>query len=216
MFAFALWDAVRQTLFCARDRLGKKPLYYFWDGKLFAFASEIKALLTHPSISTVFDESVLSEYLAFGFISDERTFFKGIKKLMPGHHLTLDLRAAAPPRIEKYWDVPRFGEFRQDYGCRSDQDWIRETGRRLEETVRMRLMADVPLGVFLSGGVDSGAIAALVSRMADGPVKTFSVGYREQQYSELSLAAETARIIEYDRAWAANRTQFPPLVMRRA
>jgi asparagine synthase (glutamine-hydrolysing) len=166
---------------------------------MFAFASEIKALLEHPAISTEFDESVLREYLVFGYISDERTFCRGTRKLMPAHHLTLDLRAASPePDIVSYWEVPRFGEHRQDYGCRSDQDWIRETRRRLEETVRMRLMSDVPLGLFLSGGVDSGAIAALVKRNADGPVKTFSVGYSETQYSELSLAAETARTIGTD------------------
>ncbi len=203
MFAFAIWDAARQTLFCARDRLGIKPLYYYWDGRLFAFASEIKALLDHPAISTEFDESVLGEYLGFGYISDERTFFRGIRKLMPAHHLTFKLDASngsgrSEPRIESYWDVPTSGEHRQDSGCRSDQDWIRETRRRLEETVRMRLMSDVPLGMFLSGGIDSGAMAALIKRMADGPVKTFSVGYREAQYSELSLAAETARTIGTD------------------
>jgi asparagine synthase (glutamine-hydrolysing) len=199
MFAFALWDQAKQTLFCARDRLGIKPFYYYWDGNLFAFASEIKALLENPAISAQFDESVLGEYLGFGYISDERTFFRGIRKLMPGHHLTLDLRCARPePKIESYWEIPQFGENRQDANCKSDQDWIRETRRRLEETVRMRLMSDVPLGMFLSGGIDSGAIAALIKRMADGPVKTFSVGYREARYSELSLAGETARTIGTD------------------
>ena len=199
MFAFAIWDAPKQTLFCARDRLGIKPLYYYWDGRLLAFASEIKALLDHPAIPTEFDESVLGEYLGFGYISDDRTFFRGIRKLMPAHHLRLDLRATRPePRIESYWEIPKHEENRQNIACRSDQDWVRETRRRLEETVRMRLMSDVPLGMFLSGGIDSGAIAALIKRMADGPGKTFSVGYREAQYSELSLAAETARAIGTD------------------
>ena len=196
MFAFAIWDASNKTLCCARDRLGIKPFYYYWDGRVFAFASEIKALLEHPAISTAFDESILPEYLGFGYVSGERTFFRGIRKLMPGHHLQLDLRDGRPDlKIERYWDVPRIGETRRAVECRTEEDWVRETRRRLEETVRMRLMSDVPLGVFLSGGVDSGAIAALVKRMADGPVKTFSVGYREAQFSELSEAAETARAI---------------------
>ena len=96
MFAFAIWDKDARKLFCARDRLGKKPFYYYWDGRTFAFASEIKALLEHPSISPQFEESLLPEYLAFGYVSDDRTLFRGIRKLMPGHHLTLDLAAASP------------------------------------------------------------------------------------------------------------------------
>src|SRR5579871_1354481 len=90
MFAFAIWDSENRKLFCARDRLGKKPLYYFWDGRLFAFASEIKALLAHPAISPKLEESLLPEYLAFGYVSEERTLFSGIRKLMPGHSLLLD------------------------------------------------------------------------------------------------------------------------------
>ncbi|HLJ47789.1 MAG TPA: asparagine synthase (glutamine-hydrolyzing) [Bryobacteraceae bacterium] len=191
MFAYAIWDAANRTLFCARDRLGIKPLYYFWDGRTFAFASETKALLAHPAISAEFEESLLPEYLGFGYVSEERTLFRNIRKLMPGHHLTLDVREPAPRlRIERYWDVP---EHREAGG--SAEDLIAETRRRLEETVRMRLMADVPLGMFLSGGVDSSAIAALIKRMTDSPVKTFAVGYREAQFSELSFAAEVARAI---------------------
>jgi asparagine synthase (glutamine-hydrolysing) len=199
MFAFAIWDAAKQSLFCARDRLGIKPFYYYWDGRLFAFASEIKALLAHPAISAGFDDSLLGEYLAFGYLSGDRALFRNIRKLMPAHHLRLDLRDSHPEiKIEPYWEVPLPGENRQDSGCRSEQDWVRETRRRLEETVRMRLMSDVPLGMFLSGGIDSAAIAALMKRIVSGPVKTFSVGYREAQFSELSLAADTARVIGTD------------------
>ena len=107
MFAFAIWDKDTRKLFCARDRLGKKPFYYYWDGRTFAFASEIKALLEHPAISPQFEESLLPEYLAFGYVSEDRTLFRGIRKLMPGHHLTLDLAAASPqPRIQQYWEIP--------------------------------------------------------------------------------------------------------------
>jgi asparagine synthase (glutamine-hydrolysing) len=195
MFAFALWDRDRRKLFCARDRLGIKPFYYFWNGRLFAFASEIKALLEHPAISAELEAELLPEYLAFGYTSEERTLFRGIRKLAPGHHLTLDMRADRPePRIERYWNVPEpAAEERRD-----DREWIEETRARLEETVRMRLMSDVPLGMFLSGGVDSSAIAALIKRMTGGPVKTFAVGYEEAQFSELSYAAEVARAIGTD------------------
>ncbi len=194
MFAFAIWDSVRQTLFCARDRLGIKPFYYYWDGKLFAFASEIKALLEHPRISAHLDPTQLPEYLALGYTSGEQTLFAGIRKLMPGHTLELEMRGERPAlRIRQYWDVPvpEAGTG----GKRSPREWIQETRERVEESVRMRLMSDVPLGMFLSGGVDSTVIAALMRRMTSGPVKTFAVGYRERQYSELSYAAEAARTI---------------------
>ena len=192
MFAFAIWDSQRRRLFCARDRLGIKPLYYFWDGRVFAFASEIKALLEHSSISASFEEDLLPELLAFGYVSEERTLFRGIRKLMPGHHLTLDLNDIEPkPKIESYWDVPA----PQTDEALDARGWIAETRRRLEETVRMRLMSDVPLGMFLSGGVDSSAIAAIIKKSTDGPVKTFAVGYQEARFSELAYAAQVARAI---------------------
>ena len=193
MFAFAIWDEPNRTLFLARDRLGIKPLYYFWDGRVFAFASEVKALLEHPAISPALEESVLPELLGFGYVSEERTLFRGIRKLLPGHHLQFDLRGSQPElKIEQYWDAPAPPAARESP---SDSEWISELRRRLEETVEMRLMSDVPLGMFLSGGVDSSAIAALIRRMANGPVKTFAVGYREARYSELSYAATVAKAI---------------------
>jgi asparagine synthase (glutamine-hydrolysing) len=195
MFAFALWDKERRRLFCARDRMGIKPLYYFWDGRTFVFGSEIKALLEHSAVSARFRESSLSEYLAFGFTSGEETMFEGIRKLMPGHTLTLDLAGSEPKLdIRAYWDVPApAGEERKP-----DKDWIAECRQRLEETVEMRLMSDVPLGMFLSGGLDSSLIAAMIKRMAPGPVKTFSVGYAEAEYSELGYAQEVAKTIGTD------------------
>jgi asparagine synthase (glutamine-hydrolysing) len=195
MFAFAIWDSTARTLFCARDRLGIKPFYYYWDGTLFAFASEIKALLEHPAISAALDDTLLPEYLAFGYTSGDRTLFSGIRKLMPGHVLTLALGDAAPrPEIRRYWDVPA----PEPEPERDDESWIRECRERLEETVRMRLMSDVPLGMFLSGGLDSSAIAALIKRMTTGPVETFSVGYREAQFSELGYARQVAGSIGTD------------------
>ncbi|HWB82786.1 MAG TPA: asparagine synthase (glutamine-hydrolyzing) [Bryobacteraceae bacterium] len=192
MFSLAIWNKQARRLFCARDRLGKKPFYYYWDGRVFAFASEIKALLQHPEISARFEESLLPEYLAFGYVSEERTLFSGIRKLMPGHYLVLDLSASSPqPEIHQYWEIPDSTRTEEQ----SEDAWVRECRRRLEETVHMRLMSDVPLGMFLSGGVDSSAIAAIMKRQFDGPVKTFAVGYQEERYSELSYAAHVARSI---------------------
>jgi len=196
MFAFAIWNQAERTLFCARDRLGIKPFYYYWDGRLFAFASEIKALLEHPALSAGLEESGLPEYLAFGYLSGERTLFAGIRKLMPGHHLTLRLTAQGPAmKTVQYWNVPAPPATPEK---RDDKSWVDECRQRLDETVRMRLMSDVPLGMFLSGGVDSSAIAALMKRMTDEPVKTFSVGYPEARYSELGYAAQVARAIGTD------------------
>ncbi len=195
MFAFAIWNQHTRTLFCARDRLGIKPLYYYWTGQALAFASEIKALLEFPAISAELEEAVLPEYIAFGYISEERTLFRNIRKLMPGHFLRLNLSGPVPRLdIQRYWDVSASPPI----PGMSDSEWIAETRRRLEETVRMRLMSDVPLGMFLSGGVDSSAIAALIKRMASGPVKTFSVGYAEAQYSELGYASQVAKAIGTD------------------
>jgi asparagine synthase (glutamine-hydrolysing) len=194
MFAFALWDRNARRLFIARDRLGKKPLYYYWDGRLLAFASEIKALFEHPTISPKLEESMLPEYLLFGYGSEERTLFSGVRKLMPGHHMTLDVsRAALRLDIRQYWEIPRPAVEERD-----DASWTAECRARLEETVRMRLMSDVPLGMFLSGGVDSSAIAAIMKRQFDGPVKTFAVGYQEAEFSELAYARHVAESIGTD------------------
>jgi asparagine synthase (glutamine-hydrolysing) len=186
MFAFALWDAPKRTLFCARDRMGIKPFYYWWDGVQFVFGSEIKALLEHPAISPRFHESLLPEYLSFGYINGEDTLFRGIRQLPPGHCLTFQ-PGQGEPVITRYWSLPE-----PVVEERSDAEWIQECRRRLEETVQMRLMSDVPLGMFLSGGVDSSAIAALMKRMTSGPVQTYAVGYAESQWSELGYARQVA------------------------
>ncbi len=209
MFSFAIWNKQTRTLFCARDRVGKKPFYYYWDGRVFVFGSEIKAILEHPAVAPRIEESLLAEYLAFGYVSEERTLFAGIRKLMPGHWLRLSARqepggvsAASAGRgrgagleIQQYWELPTPGTSATQVEPRSERLWIAECRSRLEETVRMRLMSDVPLGMFLSGGVDSSTIAAIIRRQASGPVKTFAVGYGEAAYSELEYAQYVAKSI---------------------
>jgi asparagine synthase (glutamine-hydrolysing) len=190
MFAFAIWDEQKQVLFCARDRLGIKPFYYVLTDRFFAFASEIKALLRHPEVSAEFNSELLPEYLTFGYTNEDRTMFRGVRKLMPGHTLTLDVKTKRE-LIRPYWDVPNASSVE----TKSDEQWIRECRTRLEETVQMRLMSDVPLGMFLSGGVDSSAIAALMKRMRTEPVQTFAVGYQETAYSELAYARQVAQSI---------------------
>ena len=198
MFAFAVWDKAARTLFCARDRLGKKPFYYFFNGRLFVFGSEIKALIEHPAVSPALEESALSEYLAFGYASGEQTLFSGIRKLMPGHTLLLtQAREGLSLRTEPYWDLPQHGSPLAG-GPEDEAGWISECRRRLEESVRTRLMSDVPLGMFLSGGVDSSILAALMTRLTSSPVKTFAVGYAESAYSELEPARQVARHIGTD------------------
>jgi asparagine synthase (glutamine-hydrolysing) len=185
MFAFAIWDARRKSLFIARDRLGIKPLYYRVTPRNFTFGSEIKVLLTSGG-QPEFNRAVLPEYLAFGSISSSETFYQGIHKLMPGHRLEIDEHGNL--RVEQYWDLPlSSGE-----PLRDERHYVENYLNLLEGAVRSHLMSDVPLGVFLSGGLDSSAVAALMTKIRREPIETFSVGYAEQTYSELPYARTVA------------------------
>jgi asparagine synthase (glutamine-hydrolysing) len=190
MFAFALWDKNRRELFIARDRLGVKPLYYAHtaDGSLY-FASEIKSLVAARAVKPEMNFAVLPDYLANHAPSGEETLFRGVRRLLPGHWL---LWRDGQVVIEKYWDVEIENGALADTG-RSDEDYIAEWSELFREAVRLRLMADVPLGMFLSGGIDSSAIAAVMSGMVDSPVKTFSVAFAEREANELEYARLVAR-----------------------
>jgi len=183
MFAFAIWDRTKQRLFVARDRLGIKPLYYQLTDQSFHFASEIKVLFADPQAQPEFHRAVLPEYLAFGYVSSDETFYRGIRKLMPGHWLELDLNGDV--KIERYWDLSFPSAAADHYDTDS---YVRSYRELLENAVNSHLMSDVPLGVFLSGGVDSSAVAALMTKIRREPVETFSVGYSEHAYSELPYA----------------------------
>ncbi len=188
MFAFAIWDQRKRELFIARDRLGVKPLYYVHtsDGSLY-FASEIKALLEAEAVKPELNYAALPDYLANHAPSGADTMFRGVKRLLPGHTL---LWRDGSVDVEEYWDVSfakRNGE------SRSDADYIAEWKELFTESVRLRLMADVPLGMFLSGGIDSSAIAAVMSGMVADPIKTFSVAFAEREANELAYARLVAQ-----------------------
>jgi len=182
MFAFAIWNRNTKTLFIARDRLGIKPLYYKLTPERLLFGSEIKVLLAHGGIHPEFNRATLPEYLAFGYLSGEETFYAGIQKLMPGHIMTIGPGGQAD--IRQYWDL----DASKPHESRDEQYYVRSYRELLEGAVQSHLMSDVPLGVFLSGGVDSSAVAALMTKIRREPVETFSVGYTEQTYSELPFA----------------------------
>jgi asparagine synthase (glutamine-hydrolysing) len=184
MFAFALWDSNKRRLFLARDRLGIKPLYYRQSQQTFLFASEIKALLAHPGVSAELNRAALPEFLAFGYLSGTRTLFYGIQKLAPGHTAVLEEGGAL--RIRQYWDAPNEGSSSSE--SRPASYYVEGYRDLLKQAVQSHLMSDVPLGVFLSGGIDSSAIAALMSDLRQAPIETFSVGYAEEAYSELPYA----------------------------
>jgi asparagine synthase (glutamine-hydrolysing) len=182
MFAFAIWNRREKTLFIARDRLGVKPLYYVADeqGNLF-FASEIKALLEAQAVKPELNFNALPDQLANHGTSFDETLFKGVKRLLPGHFL---LWQDGRLKIEKYWDVA----FEPKHEEKSDADFVDEWRELFRQSVEMRLMADVPLGMFLSGGIDSSAICAMMSQMVAEPIKTFSVGFKEREANEFGYA----------------------------
>jgi asparagine synthase (glutamine-hydrolysing) len=186
MFAFVLWDRKRRLLFGARDRLGIKPFYYCLVQQSFLFASEIKALLAFPGLGAELNSAVIPEYLAFGYLSGPQTFFHGIRKLLPGHRF--QLREGGELQIERYWDL----RMDPDPDPRPPTYYVQGYRERLDEAVSSHLMSEVPLGVFLSGGVDSSAVAAITARNRKEPIKTFSVGYEEQAHSELPYARAVA------------------------
>jgi asparagine synthase (glutamine-hydrolysing) len=188
MFAFALWDAAREVLFLARDRLGEKPLYYSFlsDGRLL-FGSELKSLLLSPRIDRELDPQAIEEFFAFGYVPDPRSIYCGVRKLAPAHYL-LARRGEMPPEPCAYWDLL----FLDGMSARRD-DVEEELIERLRESVRMRMIADVPLGAFLSGGVDSSGVVAMMAGLKPEPVSTFSISFGTQGWDESAYALQMAQ-----------------------
>ncbi|MBI4550556.1 MAG: asparagine synthase (glutamine-hydrolyzing) [Candidatus Omnitrophica bacterium] len=185
MFAIALWDSERRKFLLIRDRLGIKPLHYWFRDGTLVFASEIKALLEYPEISREISLAALSDYLSFLYIPSPGTIYRDIQKLPPGEMLCLENGAL---ERRSYWDM----NFEPDYSV-SEAEWAERVRNELSESVRLHLVSDVPLGAFLSGGIDSSAIVAMMKRHASGPVKTYSIGFQDHRYNELPYAREVAR-----------------------
>ena len=194
MFAFAIWDAPKRRLLLARDRLGVKPLYWALAANRLLFASEIKSILESGLVRAEAEERRLPELLSTRYLSGAETLFKGIHRLLPGHTLVFEHGQIS---VREYWDVPT-GRGDERLANISEQDAIREFRERLEEAVRIRLMADVPLGMFLSGGLDSSAIAAMMAGMIDRPLQTFSVAFKDRAFSELDYARQVSTAIKAD------------------
>jgi asparagine synthase (glutamine-hydrolysing) len=198
MFAFAIWDKKRRQLLLARDRLGIKPLYYAHTERGLVFGSEIKSVLAAGWLRPAFNEEVLPEFLSTRFVSGEETFFRGVRKLLPGHVMTWSPEKGMAQR--RYWQVPAPSSDGQDVPF---DEQAKDLRRRLEEAVQSHLMSDVPLGAFLSGGIDSTALAAMMARLraadsagrAPDPIQTFSVGFAEEEANELPYARLAAKAI---------------------
>jgi asparagine synthase (glutamine-hydrolysing) len=185
MFAFAIWDRNKDLLFLARDRLGIKPLYYFMNNTVFMFSSEIKSFFQSPGIMPELNEKSLARYLRYRFVYGEETLFKNVHELMPGHYMII---RKSMPEIKQYWDLPVVRDIQRD------SHYFRSlVMQELEEAVRLRMISDVPIGVFLSGGIDSSAVAGLMSRNANR-VKTFSIGFYPEELNELEYSKAVAKI----------------------
>ena len=198
MFAFAIWDLGKKRLLLARDRLGIKPMYYCWTGRCLAFASEIKSLLQVPQVPRAVDPEALDLYLSLRYVPGPRTFFSSIHKLQPGHVLILE---KGEIRIRQYWDIQY-----EDGPAARPQEYAEQLEQLLNESVRLRLISEVPLGVFLSGGLDSSSILAVMTRIAgkgSERIKTFSVGYEagnaeEEKANEFEYARQAAKAFNAD------------------
>jgi asparagine synthase (glutamine-hydrolysing) len=190
MFAFALWDERRRRLLLARDRVGKKPLYYTHDSERIAFASELKGLLQDGALKRAVTAEALQQYFALGAVQAPTTIFQSVAQLPPAHYLVWEQGEA---RLHEYWDVPLGGAV-----PRSEAQALEEFAEVLDQAVRVRLISDVPLGAFLSGGVDSTAVVESMARLSDVPVVTTSVGFAERRFSELPHARSVAAALGTD------------------
>ena len=185
MFALAIWDRANRTVILARDRVGKKPLFYSFDGKQLTFGSEMKAVLMVPGIRRDIDLEALADYFALLYVPAPKSIFQSIRKVKPGHFLVVSSKGV---REQEYWDV----DFSQPEE-RIETQWCDQIVETLREAVRLRLISDVPLGAFLSGGIDSSSIVALMSQITTEPVVTTSIGFQEKEFNEINYAREVAQ-----------------------
>lgn len=194
MYAFAVWDRGRRLLHLCRDRIGKKPLYYGWNGTTFLFGSELKALRVHPAFAASIDRNALALYFRFGYIPAPYTIYKGIYKLPAATYLTLGFDGqSSPGNPVAYWSAREAAEAGLRTRINDVEDAFTELELLLRSAVGLRMVADVPLGAFLSGGIDSSLIVAFLQSMSNRPVKTFCIGFGEQKHNEADHARAVAR-----------------------
>ncbi len=198
MFVIAVWDKQTNTLTLGRDRIGEKPLYYGWQGDTFLFGSELKALRAHPAFKGEIDRNVLCMFLRYNYIPAPYSIYQGIAKLRPGCLLTVSLRQREPD-VVTYWSVAQVAEagVANPFVGTAEQA-VGELEILLKDAVRQQMMADVPLGAFLSGGVDSSSVVALMQAQSDRPVKTFTIGFNEEEYNEAKHAKAVAKYLGTD------------------
>lgn len=194
MFAIALWDANKRRLLLARDRTGIKPLYYTQHQGSLLFGSEIKAILAYPGVSRQIDLVAFNEYLSFEYVPTPRSIFQGISKLPPGHLLTIT--NGGEPVIRAYWDVNLARS--EDVQPKRIEDYRSELSALMRDVVQKEMVSDVPIGVLLSGGIDSSAVAALMTELAPGRVKSFSIGFDDPSFDESDFARQVARHLGTD------------------
>jgi asparagine synthase (glutamine-hydrolysing) len=188
MFGFAIWDSRKQQLFCARDRFGIKPLYYYTDNEKIVFGSEIKAILKADNVDKTLSYDALDSYFAFGYITSDLSIYKNVRKLQPGHYLLISFGGKPAVETRSFWEI----HFDPDYS-KTENQWSEEIEACLSETVKLHMISDVPLGAFLSGGIDSSSVVAMMARNSTRPIKTFSIGFKEQKFDELKYAVEIAK-----------------------
>ena len=187
MFAFVIWDKKEKTLFGARDRMGIKPFYYYSDNEKFVWASEIKSILTNEDIEIHINPFAIDQYLTYGYILRNFSIYKEIKKLEPGSFFLIKPNEMGQINTKRYWTLSFQPDFSKAY-----TQWKEELREELAQSVKMRMISDVPLGAFLSGGIDSSSVVALMGLQSSQPVKTFSIGFKEQSYNELQYARVVA------------------------
>jgi len=188
MFAFALWDEPKRTMILARDRVGKKPLYYYVDHEKLVFASELKSILCHPRLNLKIDDQAVSDYVSLGYVPAPKSIYQAIRKVRPGHYLRV-----RPGKVEEiqYWDLSF-----QESASRPEKEWLEMLREEFKSAVDIRLMSEVPLGAFLSGGLDSSGVVAMMRKTLNQPVKTATIGFSEKRFDESGFGREVSQHLE--------------------
>jgi asparagine synthase (glutamine-hydrolysing) len=210
MFAFGLWDAKKGILWLVRDRLGVKPLFYCQLPNAILFGSEIKAILAHPQVSRQVDVQALAYYLGLNYTPAPYTLFKHIRQVLPGNYLIAERNGRL---IQKeYWDI----RYKEDSYSKSENEYLQEFDQLLEDSVKLRLVSDVPFGAFLSGGIDSSAVSYWMGQNLKEPLKTFTIGFNEPSFDELAYARQVAEIIgaeHHEKIIQANVAEILPKIV---